>query len=57
MDKGRIVEQGSHDELIEQNGYYTKLYSYQNHEPVLHEVDSGVEQAIADAQPKLEPQP
>jgi subfamily B ATP-binding cassette protein HlyB/CyaB len=40
MDKGRIVEQGSHDELIAQNGYYTKLYSYQSHEPVLHEVSN-----------------
>jgi len=40
MDKGRIVEEGSHDELLEQNGYYTKLYSYQNHTPILHEVDS-----------------
>jgi subfamily B ATP-binding cassette protein HlyB/CyaB len=40
MDKGRIVEQGSHDQLLEQNGYYAKLHSYQNHTPVLHEVDA-----------------
>lgn len=38
MDKGRIVEQGDHDELIEQNGYYAKLYSYQNHTPNLKPV-------------------
>jgi ATP-binding cassette subfamily B protein len=29
MRKGRIVEQGSHDELLAQNGYYAKLYSLQ----------------------------
>lgn len=38
MDKGRIVEQGSHDDLIEQSGYYAKLYSYQNHTPNLKPV-------------------
>jgi len=50
MDKGRIIEQGSHDDLLEQNGYYTKLYSYQNHTPVLHEVD-------AELEPEPEPEP
>jgi ATP-binding cassette subfamily B protein len=29
MRKGKIVEQGSHDELLAQNGYYAKLYSLQ----------------------------
>ena len=29
MDKGRIVEQGNHSELIEKNGYYSKLYHAQ----------------------------
>jgi subfamily B ATP-binding cassette protein HlyB/CyaB len=29
MDKGRIVEQGNHDKLIQQQGYYAKLHSYQ----------------------------
>ena len=29
MDGGRIVEQGSHDELIERNGPYAELYSAQ----------------------------
>nr|VFK50874.1 MAG: ATP-binding cassette, subfamily B, HlyB/CyaB [Candidatus Kentron sp. TC] len=33
MDKGRIVEQGSHDALLRQNGYYAKLHSYQDHQP------------------------
>ena len=29
MDKGNIVEQGSHNELIKQNGFYKKLYNAQ----------------------------
>lgn len=30
MDEGRIVERGRHDELIELNGYYRKLYEMQS---------------------------
>lgn len=26
FDKGKIVEQGTHEELLKQNGYYKKLY-------------------------------
>ena len=40
MEKGRIVEQGNHDELINLNGYYAKLHGYQNHTPHLHKVSS-----------------
>jgi len=40
MDKGQIVEQGNHDDLINQSGYYAKLHSYQNHHPHLKTVDS-----------------
>jgi ATP-binding cassette subfamily B protein len=29
MDKGKIVEQGSHSQLIAKDGYYKKLYSSQ----------------------------
>ncbi len=29
MDDGNIIEQGSHDELIEKNGFYTDLYNSQ----------------------------
>ncbi|RHW22171.1 type I secretion system permease/ATPase [Pseudomonas jilinensis] len=38
MDKGRIVEQGSHDQLIDSNGYYARLYSHQSHAPALKKV-------------------
>jgi subfamily B ATP-binding cassette protein HlyB/CyaB len=31
MDKGRIVEQGNHAALLQQNGNYAKLHSYQSH--------------------------
>ena len=30
MEKGRIVEQGNHDQLLAQRGYYAKLYNYQD---------------------------
>jgi subfamily B ATP-binding cassette protein MsbA len=29
MDKGRVVEEGKHQELLDQNGYYAKLYQMQ----------------------------
>ncbi len=33
MDKGQIVEQGSHDDLLQLQGYYAKLHSYQDAPP------------------------
>ncbi|MCB1071014.1 MAG: hypothetical protein KDL31_11725, partial [Kiritimatiellae bacterium] len=32
--KIRIVEQGSHPDLLRQNGYYRKLYDLLSHNPV-----------------------
>ena len=29
LDKGRVIEQGTHDELIENNGFYKKIYDIQ----------------------------
>jgi subfamily B ATP-binding cassette protein HlyB/CyaB len=40
MDKGRIVEQGNHAALLQQNGYYAKLHSYQSHQPQLKTVEA-----------------
>ena len=30
LDQGRIIEQGSHDELIHQNGLYAQLWARQS---------------------------
>jgi len=30
LDNGKIVEQGSHKELLEQNGTYAKLWAHQS---------------------------
>jgi ATP-binding cassette, subfamily B, bacterial HlyB/CyaB len=30
VEKGEIVEEGSHDELLKINGFYARLYRYQN---------------------------
>jgi ATP-binding cassette subfamily B multidrug efflux pump len=30
LDKGRIVEQGSHRELLQQNGLYARLWAHQS---------------------------
>lgn len=40
MEKGRLVEQGNHDQLMDANGYYAKLHSYQTHHPMLQEVSA-----------------
>jgi subfamily B ATP-binding cassette protein HlyB/CyaB len=40
MDKGRIIEQGSHESLVQQGGYYTGLYRYQNDIPPLRQASS-----------------
>lgn len=45
MEKGRIVEQGAHDDLIELNGYYARLHSHQNHNPSLKQVNASISKA------------
>lgn len=35
VDKGQIVESGTHDELLDLAGYYARLHSYQSHSPVI----------------------
>lgn len=53
VDKGRIIESGSHDELIEQNGYYNKLHSYQNHTPSIKTVPIAPNEKQRDAQNRV----
>lgn len=38
MDKGQIIETGDHDQLMELNGYYAKLHSYQDNVPNIRPV-------------------
>ena len=33
IDDGRVVEQGTHRELVERNGIYTRLYRSQMQDP------------------------
>ncbi len=40
MDRGRIVESGTHDQLIKHNGYYARLHNYQSHTPAIRSADS-----------------
>lgn len=42
LDKGTLVEQGTHDDLINTQGYYAKLHAYQNHTPVIRKVSDNV---------------
>ena len=48
LDKGRIMESGTHDELLEASGYYAKLYGYQNHSPVIRSLSSPPSGATAE---------
>ena len=47
LETGRIVEAGTHDELIELNGYYARLYGYQSHSPIIRSLDSQPESGSA----------
>lgn len=42
LDNGKLVEQGTHDQLINTQGYYAKLHAYQSHTPVLRTVADNV---------------
>jgi ABC-type multidrug transport system fused ATPase/permease subunit len=34
LDDGKIVEQGTHDSLLQQNGYYAEMYLRQQEQDV-----------------------
>ncbi len=38
MDRGQIIETGNHEQLLEHNGYYARLHSYQDNVPNIRPV-------------------
>ena len=48
MDKGRIVEQGSHDELVAKGGLYASLWQRQSGGFLLEEAPDGIEAQAAE---------
>jgi subfamily B ATP-binding cassette protein HlyB/CyaB len=58
MDKGQIIETGNHQQLLEHNGYYAKLYSYQDNVPNIRPVVNKDQPGKPDIEePNLERQP
>ncbi|MCP4451450.1 MAG: ATP-binding cassette domain-containing protein, partial [Planctomycetes bacterium] len=58
MDKGQIIEIGDHEQLMELNGYYAKLHSYQDNVPNIrpvvdntHPDGSTLEGSVIEGQP------
>ncbi|WP_421870738.1 ATP-binding cassette domain-containing protein [Motiliproteus sp.] len=47
VDKGRIVEAGNHDQLLQQQGYYARLHNHQNHIPTIRRVKPESEGGVA----------
>ncbi|MCR9106751.1 MAG: type I secretion system permease/ATPase [Gammaproteobacteria bacterium] len=39
IDKGRIAESGNHEQLLQADGYYARLFSYQNHSPAIRALE------------------
>jgi ATP-binding cassette, subfamily B, bacterial MsbA len=50
LESGRIIELGTHEELIERNGLYTRLYSMQFRDP--EEELAGRRARLPDRQPE-----
>lgn len=58
MDKGQIIETGDHEQLMELNGYYAKLHSYQDNVPNIRPVVNNTKSdGLVIDKAKLERQP
>jgi len=53
MDKGRIVEDGTHDELVARGGLYAQLWQRQSGGFLLHE-EGAEDGAVANAKAEVE---
>ncbi len=48
IDQGRIIEQGDHQTLLDRQGYYARLHSYQTHQPTIRQVTPSAPASIAE---------
>jgi subfamily B ATP-binding cassette protein HlyB/CyaB len=58
MDRGQVIEIGNHEQLMELNGYYAKLHSYQDNVPNIRPVinrDRPIEPGIDESQLEWQP--
>ena len=46
LDKGQIIEQGSHQELVEKDGFYNHLYRMQFKDPFKKEKQNKMPQQV-----------
>jgi ATP-binding cassette subfamily B multidrug efflux pump len=53
--RGHVVEAGSHDQLLAQNGVYARLYRLQFAQEALQQEEAKVEAAVVEAEAKGEP--
>ncbi len=54
IDKGRIEETGTHEELLSAGGYYARLHSYQNHSPAIRALQTSTAQShVRSSEPGL----
>ena len=55
LDQGRVVEQGSHDELAASGGLYARLLSYSDDEDIVRQVGSEADEPQEPQEPQAAP--